>query len=235
MAMTLDDLVRDLRAAAGETLTAVVLYGSAAGRDYHGAGSDQNVLVLVTDATVSALRALAPVVRKWVGVGNPPPLLLTVEEWRQRADVFAIEYADVLERHRVLHGTLPTDGIVVQPEHLRVQIEGEAMGKLLRFRRGVMSAGDDPKRMRALVDEAFPAMQALLRAVLHLHGEAATRPTEDVVTRAAELAGFRAAPILAVLAQRKGTSVLKDDQLAGVIEGYLEELETLVRYADQRQ
>jgi hypothetical protein len=230
--MTLDDLVRELQRAAGDSLTAVVLYGSAAGRDYHSASSDQNVLVLVREAKVTTLRTLAPVVRQWVGMGNPPPLLLTVEEWRQRADVFAIEYADLLERHRVLHGEFPTDGIVVQREHLRVQIEAEAMGKLLRFRRGVMSAGDDVKRLRALVEEAFPAMQALLRAVLHLNGESATRSTEEVVARAAELAGFKAAPILAVLAHRRGTTVLKDDGLAGAVEGYLEELETLVGYAD---
>src|SRR5258707_8543144 len=28
----------------------------------------------------------------------------TVDEWRHSADVFPMEYADILERHRVLHG-----------------------------------------------------------------------------------------------------------------------------------
>lgn len=232
MAMTLDDLVRDVRAAAGDAVLAVVLYGSAAGRDYHGPGSDQNVLVLMQHADVALLRALAASVRRWVGVGNPPPLLLTLAEWRQRADVFAIEYADLLERHRVLFGAFPTESVVVAPEHLRIQIESEAMGKLLRFRRGVMSAGDDVTRLRGLIDDAFPPMQALLRAVLHLHGESADLPTEQVIARASALTGVRAAPFQSVLAHRRGTARLSDQEVAAVAEAYLEQLQALVNYAD---
>ncbi len=232
MAMTLDDFVREVRAAAGDAVLAVVLYGSAAGRDYHSSGSDQNVLVLVREAGIATLSRLAPLVRRWVGVGNPPPLLLTEPEWRQRADVFAMEYADLLERHRVVFGTFPVDGVTVRPGDLRAQIESEAMGKLLRFRRGVMSAGGDVTRLRLLVEDAFPAMQALLRAILHLHGEHATRSTEEVVTRAAELAGFSAAPVLAVLAHRRGTARLADGDVGMVVEGYLEELERVVGFVD---
>ncbi len=232
MAMTRDDLIRDIRAAAGETVCAIVLYGSAAGADYHAAGSDQNILVLIEDAGLSTLAQLAPTVRRWVGVGNPPPLLMTRAEWKRRADVFAMEYSDMLERHRVLFGTFPTEGIQVSRADLRRQLESEAMGKLLRFRRGAMSAGGDLQRLRSLVEDAFPTMQALLRGLLHLHGESALGATEEVVTRAAALAGFRPEPILTVLAHRRGTTTLRDDAVMGVVEGYLAELQAVLAYVD---
>ena len=64
-----------------------------------------------------------------------------------------MEYADILERHRVLDGTPPLDGITV-PRHLRLQLEQEAMGKLLRLRQGVLLAGTDGKRQVELLRRA---------------------------------------------------------------------------------
>lgn len=232
MAFTLDDLVAGVRGAAGDDLVCVVLYGSAAGRDYHGAKSDQNVMVLLREAGAGALDALGPVVRRWVGVGNPPPLLLTLDEWRARSDVFAIEYADLLERHRVVAGVLPLDGIVVRRQHLRLQLESEAMGKLLRIRRGIMSAGGDTERLRSLVEDALPGMLALLRATVHLHGEAAAESSDALCDRAAALAAFDAAPFHVVLAARRAARPIGDDAVVAAAHGYLEALTRLVAHAD---
>ena len=58
------------------------------------------------------LRKLGSTARAWSEAGNPPPLTFTLEEWRECASIFPMEYADVLERHRVLHGdALTLEGI----------------------------------------------------------------------------------------------------------------------------
>src|SRR5476651_1558746 len=125
MAITLDGLVAGVREAYGPDLLGVVLYGSAAGPDHHGTDGEHDVLVLVRTVTPAGMRAASSVVRKWIAAGNPPPLLLTAAEWRASADVFAIEYADLLERHRVLFGALPTEGVRVQKRDIRQQLETE--------------------------------------------------------------------------------------------------------------
>ena len=232
MAMTLEKLVVSVREACGADLIGVVLYGSAAGRDYHGSGSDQNVLVIVREAGLERLHALAPTVRGWIGAGNPPPLLLTLEEWRSRADVFAIEYSDLLERHRVLHGELPLDGVTVRRRDLRLQLEAEVMGKLLRFRRGLMSSAGNMDRMRALLDESLSSMLALLRATAHLHGEAAPPSSEALCDRVAALAGFSPAAFRTVLEHRRGAHKLRDEEVNAVVPGYLDALERLVAHVD---
>ena len=106
------------------------------------------------------------------------------------------------------------------------------MGKLLRFRRGLMSAAGDAKRMRSLLEESLSSVLALLRATAHLHGEAAPASSEALCDRAAELAGFSAASFHAVLAHRRGASRLRDEQLDGVVHGYLGALEQLVAHVD---
>src|SRR3954470_4603523 len=120
--MTLDDLVSQLRAALDAELRAVVLYGSAAAGEHLPKKSDYNVLVLVDSLAADRLRAASAAVRAWTDSGNPAPLTLTLDEWRGSADVFPMEYADILERHKVLFGTLPTD-IRVAPADLRLQLE----------------------------------------------------------------------------------------------------------------
>src|SRR5687767_15968098 len=150
--MTLEELVSQLRSAIGQGLHAVVLYGSQATPD-HSAKSDYNILVLVDSLDATRLQAASAAARAWADAGNPPPLTLTLDEWHGSSDIFPMEYADVLERHRVLFGDLVMD-IAVNPQHLRLQLEHEAMGTLLQLRRGAMAAGDDPKAQIRLLEES---------------------------------------------------------------------------------
>ena len=118
--MTLDELVQQLRKAFGDELRAVVLYGSAAAGEHIAKRSDYNVLVLVDALDLEHLDREAAIARAWAEGGNPPPLTLTVDEWRSSSDIFPMEYADILERHRVLYGTPPFDGIRVERSTLRL-------------------------------------------------------------------------------------------------------------------
>ena len=178
--MQLDDLVTQLQQAHGASLVGVVLYGSTAGDEQATGGTDHDVLVIVETLALETLRSLGQTARAWQEAGNPPPLLLTRSEWAGSADVFPMEYADILERHRVLAGTLPLEGIAVDIPHLRLQVEQEALGKLLRLRRAVMMAGTDVARQRALMRDSLSAMLVIFRSVLRLHGE---RPAGDASLR----------------------------------------------------
>ena len=144
--MTLDDLVAQLRAAYGDGLRSVVLYGSAATDERVAERADHNVLVIVDALPLERLRAAAATARAWREAGNTPMMTLTSAEWRGSADVFPMEVADITERHRVLHGESPVTGVVVKPEHLRHQLEFEARGKLLHLRQQALAAGWDGTR-----------------------------------------------------------------------------------------
>ncbi|MBL0169166.1 MAG: hypothetical protein IPP90_00345 [Gemmatimonadaceae bacterium] len=181
--MQLDDLVTQLTQVHGPSLVGVVLYGSAAGDEQVAGRSDLNVLVIVESLDMAALRALGQTARAWQEAGNPPPLLLTRREWVGSSDVFPMEYADILERHRVLAGTLPLDGLTVATADLRLQVEQEALGKLLRLRRAAMMAGTDVTRQRELLQASLSAMLVIFRSVLRLHGEQPPRDSAGVITR----------------------------------------------------
>ena len=232
--MTLDELVTQLRAAYGARLSSVVLYGSAAGGDHIPSRSDYNVLVLLDSLdNAQSFVAASAVASAWREAGNPPPMTMTVEEWRRSSDIFPMEYADILERNRVLHGAPPFEGISVDRADLRLQLEQQVMGKLLQLRQGALLAGADGKRQSELVAASLSTMMVLFRAVLRLHGEPPTGDNTRTATRVGELAGFDAAPFLRAVRHVHGQEKLPAEQAGQVLSGYLAAIERLNRYLDQ--
>lgn len=231
--MTLDELVDQLRKAYGDGLRSVVLYGSAAGGEHIPDRSDHNVLVIADALPLERLRAAAATARAWAEAGNTPMMTLTTAEWRRSADVFPMEYADILERHRVLHGDPPFEGIVVRPEDLRHQLEFEARGKLLHLRQQALAAGRDGRRELALLEASLSAVLVLLRAVLRLDGARPPADNDVLVRDVAGRAGLDEAPLLAVLRHVRGKPRLTADDAGATLAGYISGVERLVAYVDQ--
>ncbi len=229
--MTLEDLAAQLRKAHGDQLTAVVLYGSAARGDA-AATRDLNVLVVVRSLSSAALRAASATAGAWVEAGNPPPLILTEAEWLTSRDVFAMEFADILERHRVVAGALPAGPATVDPGHLRHQLEFEAMGKLIRLRQGILACEGDAKRELMLLAATRSAVLVLFRTLLRVHGETAPDAPEAVARRAATLGRFDASPFLEVIAHAKGAPAIPAARADAVLEAYHAGLQALVAHVD---
>ena len=231
--MTLDELVTQLRAAYGTRLNSVVLYGSAATGEHIPKRSDYNVLLLLNDIDAKALASASAVARAWSDAGNPPPMTMTVDEWRGSADVFPMEYADILERHRVLHGTPPFDGVTVSKDDLRLQLEQQVMGKLLQLRQGALLAGTDGKRQAELIAASLSTMMVLFRAVLRLNGERSDTDNAVIAKRVATLVDFDAAPFVRAVQHVRGERKLDANESGVTLAEYIEGITKLQRWLDR--
>lgn len=232
--MTLDGLVEQLRAAFGGDLRAVVLYGSAAAGEHIAKRSDLNVLVLVDRLDLDVLQREAAIARAWGEAGHPPPLTMTVEEWRSSSDIFPMEYADILERHRVLHGEPPFAGIAVNPRDLRLQLEHEAMGKLLQLRQGILAAGGDRRKLVQLLAGSLSTFMVIFRAVLRARGESPSTDYETLSRQVAALTGVNVDAFVRVVRHVRGAERLGEGEVAAVLSGYVDGVHRLVRYLDQQ-
>ena len=231
--MTLDELVQQLKAAHGDALDAVVLYGSAA--RHEGAPTGRlDVLVVVRELADEALRPAGAATRAWLDAGHPAPMTLTMEEWRSSADIFAIEYADILAAHRVLHGTLPVDGISVTRGDLRLQLEREAMGKLLQLRREMQARYGDAKSQRALLEAARGGIFALLRAALRLvDGVEVPHDSEAVAIEVARRTGLDTAPFVSLALHAHGKRKITEQEAPAVLRACHDGLQRLAGWIDQ--
>ena len=230
--MTLDDLVTQLRAAYGTRLDSVVLYGSAATGEHIPKRSDYNVLLLLKELDAGALASASAVARAWSDAGNPPPMTMTVDEWRGSADVFPMEYADIMDRHRVLYGTPPFDGVAVNTRDLRLQLEQQVMGKLLQLRQGALLAGTDGKRQAELIAASLSTMMVLFRAVLRLRGEKPEGDNATLAERVGAVAGFDAAPFVRAVQHVRGERKLEAGEAGTTLAGYIAGIKRLQRYLD---
>lgn len=233
--LSLDELVTQLTQVYGAGLRSVVLYGSAASGEEVKGKSDQNVLVIVDQIDRTRLQQLAQTSRAWADAGNPSPLTLTHAEWIRSADIFPMEYADILERHRVLKGENPFAGIRVAPRDLRLQVEHEAMGKLLRLRAGVMRAGTDAKQQNALMADSVSALLVIFRAVMRLHGDVPPRDSHAVAKSVAARASFDVMAFDKVIAMAREGRALAVSDTAATLDAYVAGMEALVAYLDGYQ
>ena len=223
----------EMKAAYGADLASVVLYGSAARGEYRPGVSDLNVLVLLREVTPAALRRASQAARAFVAEGNPPPLMMSADEWRGSADVWAIELADIRDAHITVMGEDPFAGIDIRMEDLRMQCERELKGKQIQLRERYLLFAGEPAELGELLARSFSTFLVLFRTVLRLGGEPGERDAESVVRRLAERAGFDPAPLLEIHQARSGGQKLRPQADAPVVVGYLDAVGRVVAYVDR--
>jgi hypothetical protein len=172
------------------------------------------------------------VVRAWSEAGNPPPFTLTMEEWRRSADIFPMEYSDIQERHRVLHGAPPFDGVRVAVADLRRQLESEAMGKLLHLRQGVLATGGDGRRQLELLEASKSTIMVLFRATMRLHGQTPPTDTIELCRQTGRLAAFDPEPFMRVVRHARAEAKLKPADARTLLTEYVRGVQQLVTHLD---
>jgi predicted nucleotidyltransferase len=230
--MKLEELVRQLQLAYGNGLRSVVLFGSAVAGEHH-KKSDYNVLVVVDSLPLDRLRAVSAVSKAWAEDGNPAPMTFTVNEWKSSADIFPMEYADILERHRILYGDAPFEGIKVAPSDLRLQVEQQTMGKLLQLRQATMGAGGDSKLQLEVLEKSLSTLMVIFRGIARLHGEVPSQDYEALVRSLATRAGFSPDPFVRVVRHVRGVEKIAREDAAKILESYLASMERLVAYLNE--
>src|SRR5271165_1889709 len=134
----ISEFVEKLKAAAGANLVSVILYGSGAEGEFHLEHSDLNLLCVLRDASFGSLSKIAEVVEWWRGKKHHPPLVLTPGELKTSADVFSIEFVDMKQRHRLLHGEDVLSSLNIPMTLHRAQLEYELREKLFLLRQHLL-------------------------------------------------------------------------------------------------
>jgi hypothetical protein len=230
--MNPEKLVEELRQACPAGLKSVVLYGSAAAGDHAGKRSDFNILVVTEELGIGTLDALSTTAAKWARAGNPAPLLFTEERLAQATDVFPIELLDIRECHKILHGENLVKGLEIGTGNLRLQIEHELRGKLIRLRQSYLLTGGKPQAVADLMVESLSTFLVLFRAALRLFEDAVPQKKFEALEKLAAHIGFDAAVFKAVQRLKDGTNKPKDVAVGELFGTYLKTIECVIDAVD---
>jgi len=109
LARLLEEVVEQAAAVLADSLQSIVLFGSAAENRLR-ATSDVNLLFVVAVFDPERVRALGPVLQRAHAAVRLSVMWLTRDEIGQASESFAVKFADMARRHRVLFGPDPLAG-----------------------------------------------------------------------------------------------------------------------------
>src|SRR5687768_10068445 len=216
--------LHDLQNIFGERLQAFVAYGRP--------GADPvPALALVRSIAAEDLDKCAAHVAAWHRAGCATPLLLTREEFAGSLDAFPLEYGEILDTHRVIHGGNPFNGLSIRDEDVRRACEMQVKSLLLHLREDFIESHGRPADVAALVTDSAPAFAQLLRRLARLDDVACTS-NQDLCTFAGARPKLDARVVGDVLALTKNTSATGVDP-ARLFPQYLDAVEALWKFVDR--
>jgi hypothetical protein len=230
----LNRLVDDLRAAYGENLASIVLYGSVAAGDHVELRSDHNLLIVLKRIALEDLRLSQTTIRDWLSLGQPMPVYFTVEELKRAADVFPIEFLQMEQARKVLHGGDPFELVEISSANLRHQTEYELRTKLIQLRRLYIPASASAEKLAALMNDSLASFAALFRAVLILHGQEPPVGKAESVRATVSLLKLDGSPFEKIFELRaKAKSTLTEAESNRVFAAYMTQIERVIEDVDR--
>ncbi|MBX3279985.1 MAG: hypothetical protein KF868_18440 [Acidobacteria bacterium] len=218
----LNELVRMLRSAHGESFISAILYGSAVAAPGNPRASDFHLLIVLSQLGLPDLRTSRPIMKWWESFGHPRAVYFTRAEFLASIDVFPIEFRHMKRAYRVLSGEDILAAVDVSTSHLRLLVEYELRGKLLRLRSMCLPAGDDPARLMDLMTESVVSFVQYLRPVLELLGEEPPLSRLAAVRRTGERLNLDLAPVERLLRMRERGGDLMSVEIEDLLESYLD-------------
>lgn len=227
----LQALVADLRAKGDDNILGIALYGGAVKGRFTPGISDINVLVVVREAGLGSLEALAPVLTAARRGHLVTAFVATADDLRQSAHLFPIKIKDMQAAHRVLFGKVGLDAIQVEPDALRLRALQELRNAEFRLRQRAVERGADTEVLWGGLLRSLPKMAVTLETVLRLRGEAVPGDRPGLIRAAARALGLEA---LAKFASIHRHERRPDDPAARALVGeYLQVLAALSARIEQ--
>src|SRR4051794_24036171 len=153
--------------AATMPLESVILFGSAAEGRLRST-SDVNLLVIANDWTLEQLDAARLPLRSGRAAAGLTVMFLKSAEVDAAVESFAVKFADIKARHRVLLGRSPFDSLQITREAAVRRVQQVLLNLELRSRERYVMEGDHEERLEQIIAEATGPLRASAATLVHV-------------------------------------------------------------------
>ena len=203
----LADLVAAARSALGDTLESVVLFGSAAEGRLRPA-SDVNVIFVLTRFDAERVEALGDPVRAAQAAIRLAPMMMLRDEIPHAAAAFAVKFADIVRRHRVLHGTDPFANLTISRDRLMARLTQVLLNLRLRLRASYLTRNTFDDQLVGVIVHAAGALRSAAATLRELEGQSRLSPRESLAQIVQELGDARYAQVVEQMSVARERGVL---------------------------
>lgn len=221
-----EQTVQTFKAALGPDLASVAAFGSWAVGEYVDGYSDLNLLVVTRRLDAEIIRKMAPAV---AAVAGPKcrPLVFSQIELKRFAEAFPLEFQDMAETRKVLHGEDPFGRVELSSARLAEELESEARNRLIKFRQRWLLTGGHEGPSRELATSTIGAILPLLKGLLRLKRRKAPRQRVRVIEDACRQFRLSRRTLLQAHDLRYGRKNAGRIDSVGLLDRLLSELERL--------
>jgi len=168
----LSEFVNSTKKAFANDLRSIVLFGSGAEGKLRPA-SDVNIIVLLTRFDQHKADQMREPLRLAEAAIKLKAMFLLEEELQPASQAFAVKFADVKRRRRVLYGDDPFAGVSVSREDSIFRLKQTLLNMILRLRESYISRGSREEQLVATIADAAGPLRSCAATLLELEGGAA--------------------------------------------------------------
>jgi predicted nucleotidyltransferase len=193
--------------ALGTDLRSVVLFGSGAENRLRPA-SDVNVVVVLARFDADQVQILSETLLAARAAIRLHVMWLLESEIPDAVEAFAVKFADIARRRRVLWGSDPFEHVSIPRGAAIARLRQVLMNLILRLRASYAMESQHEERLAALVAENAGPLRACAAEILELEGSVPPSPREalEQVTRALPTNGWQ--ELLAGMTEARRTRAL---------------------------
>ncbi len=203
----LSGFVAEARQVFGSELVSVVLYGSAAEGKLRKT-SDVNLILVLEEFSPDRADRLRDPLRTAYAAIRLEAMFLLSSEVPAAVEAFAVKFADILHRRRVLHGPDPFAEIRPSRAAELARLRQVLLNLILRLRQRYLLRSLRDEQAAALVADTAGPLRACAEALLELKGQPAPSPKLSLEQVAAQLPGDRYRETLERLSLARETRAL---------------------------
>jgi len=207
VAAALTTFVSAATAALGSDLRAIVLFGSGAENRLR-ATSDVNLIVVLAKFSADPVRALSDTLLAIRAAVRLNTMWLLESEIPHAVEAFAVKFADVQRRRRVLWGTDPFAHVAIPRQAAIARLGQVLMNLIMRLRAGYAMHSHQEERLAALVADAAGPLRASAAEILELEGGAPPAPREALQRIAGTLPPGEWTDVLSALSEARETRTM---------------------------
>ena len=174
VASVLSEFVEQARSAFANDLRAVVLYGSGAEGKLR-ATSDVNLLLVLSAFDQKKADELREPLRRAQAAIRLRAMFLLESELRPAMEAFAVKFADIMRRRRVLYGDDPFAGITISRDDAIFRLKQTLLNLTLRLREAYIARGLREEQLVAMIADMAGPLRSCAATLLELEG----RPVES--------------------------------------------------------
>jgi predicted nucleotidyltransferase len=203
----LAEFVEQATRALGDTLRAIVLFGSAAENRLRPT-SDVNVVVVLSSFDGARIEALRPMLLQAHAAIRLDVMWLLEREIDQAASAFAVKFTDIARRRRVLTGTDPFASLSISRQAAIARLHQVLLNQILRLRASFAADGGREERLAQRIADAAGPLRVSAAEILELEGGPTLPPREALVRLAADWPDDRRDGLLDAIPEARGAGLL---------------------------